>query len=204
MAKRQYYFNHDFYNLKSDEELTILSNFKTHQWTINCSCGPNAVLMILHYFNDFSMIEEDVFNQVDCKIPGGTKIKNIVDFLRNNNYEIESSIEHPKTVNGKCFETMEDFRDFVIDNLKKGYPILVESVYYGGHYQVIIGYDRRSEDGFLNDVLIFADSSDETDDFVDGYTYFSAFKFFMMWFDDRFLPIEHRQQPYVVVKGKKK
>lgn len=39
MAKRQYYFKHDFYNLKSDEELTILSNFKTHQWTINCSCG---------------------------------------------------------------------------------------------------------------------------------------------------------------------
>ena len=86
---------------------------------------------------------------------------------------------------------------------KNGYPILVESVYYGGHYQVIIGYDSRTENGgYLNDVLIFADSSDKTDDYIDGYTYFSAFKFFRMWFDDRFLPIEHRQQPYVVVKGK--
>lgn len=46
MAKRDYYIKHDFYNLKSDEELTILSNFKTHQWTINCACGPNAILMI--------------------------------------------------------------------------------------------------------------------------------------------------------------
>ena len=203
LAKRQYYIKHNFYDLKNDDELTILSNFKTHQWTIECACGPNAVLMILNYFNDYSKTEKEIFDSVDCKIPGGTKIKNIVDFLRNNNYEIETSIEHPKTINGKCFETMEEFRDFIIVNLKKGYPILVESVYYGGHYQVIIGYDQRSDNGgFLNDILIFADSSDETDDYIDGYTYFSAFKFFKMWFDDRFLPIEHRQQPFIVVKGK--
>ena len=202
MSKREYYIKHDFYNLKSDEELTILSNFKTHQWEIECACGPNAVLMILNYFNDYSMTEKEIFESVDCKIPGGTKIKNIVDFLRNRGYEIETSIEHAKNVNGKCFGTMEEFRDFVIDNLKKGYPILVESVYYGGHYQVIIGYDRRSEDNYFNDVLIFADSSDETDDCIDGYNYFSAFKFYMMWFDDRFFPVEHRQQPYIVVKSK--
>lgn len=203
MAKRDYYIKHDFYNLENDEELTILSKFKTHQWTIEAACGPNAILMILNYFNDYSMTEKEIFDSVDCKSPGGTKIKNIVDFFRNKNYEIETSIEHPKTVNGKCFDTMEEFREFIIINLKKGYPILVESVYYGGHYQVIIGYDKRSKNGFLNDILIFADSSDETDDYVDGYHYFSAFKFFMMWFDDRFLPIEHRQQPYIVVKGKK-
>lgn len=203
MAKREYYVNYDFYDLKSDDQLTILTNFKTHQWTIECACGPNAVLMILNYYNDYSMNEKEIFKRVDCKIPGGTKIKNIVDFFRDNGYEVESSIEHPKTVNGKCFETMEEFREFVISNLKKGYPILVESVYYGGHYQIIIGYDHRSDDeSFLKDILIFADSSDETDDYIDGYTYFSAFKFFKMWFDDRFLPIEHRQQPYVVVKGK--
>lgn len=204
MPKRDYYIHHDFYHLKSDEELTILSNFKTHQWEIECACGPNAVLMILNYFHDYSMSEKDIFDQVDCKIPGGTKVKNIVEFFRDNHYVVQTSIEYPKSVNGKCFETMEEFRDFVIDNLRKGYPILVESVYYGGHYQVIIGYDRRSEEGFLQDILIFADSSDETDDYKDGYIYFSAFKFYRMWFDDRFLPVEHRQQPFVVVKGKEK
>ncbi len=203
MAKREYYFNHNFYEMQSDEELTILTNFQTHQRTLRCSCGPNAILMILNYYNDYAMSEEDIFTKVDCKIPGGTKIKNIVDFFRDKGYEVETSIEHSKTVNGKCFETMQEFKDFVITNLKMGYPILVESVYYGGHYQVIIGYDSRTEnDGYLNDVLIFADSSDNTDDYIDGYTYFSAFKFYKMWFDDRFLPIEHRQQPYVVVKGK--
>lgn len=201
--KREYYYNYDFYNMKSDEQLTILEHFPTHQWTIQCSCGPNATLMILNYFKDYSMDEKQVFDEVDCKIPGGTKIKNIVDFFRNHGYEIETSIEHAKTVNGKVFDTMEEFRDFVIENLKKGYPILVESVYYGGHYQVIIGYDQRSKENFLHDIIIFTDSSDETDDYQDGYHYFSAFKFYKMWFDDRFLPVEHRMQPYIVVKGKK-
>lgn len=204
MSKRKYYINHDFYNLESDDELTILSKFKTNQQTIECSCGPNAILMILNYFNDDQLSEEEIFKLVDCKIPGGTKIKNIVDFFRNRGYNIDTSIETQKTINGKVFDTMIEFRDFVINNLKNGYPILVESVYYGGHYQVIIGYDKRSEsdDKFHQDILIFADSADKTDDHIDGYTYFSAYKFFRMWFDDRFLPIEHRQQPYIVIKGK--
>lgn len=201
--KREYYYHYDFYNMESDDELTILTHFPTHQGKISCACGPNAVLMILNYFHDYSMSEKEIFNKVDCKIPGGTKIKNIVDFLRNEGYEIETSIEHAKTVNGKVFDTMEEFQDFVIENLKKGYPILVESVYYGGHYQVIIGYDKRAKDNFWHDIIIFADSSDHTDDYEDGYHYFSAFKFYKMWFDDRFLPVEHRQQPYIVVKGKK-
>lgn len=46
MAKREYYINHDFYNLKDDEELTILSDFKTHQMTLSGACGPNATLNI--------------------------------------------------------------------------------------------------------------------------------------------------------------
>ena len=50
--------------------------------------------------------------------------------------------------------------------------------------------------------LIFADSSDHTDDYEDEYHYFLAFKFYKMWFDDRFLPGEHRMQPYIVVKEK--
>lgn len=104
--KRQYYCNYDFYNMKSDDQLTILEHFPTHQWTIPCACGPNATLMILNYFKDYSLSEKEIFDEVDCKIP-------------------------------------------------------------------------------------------------DGYHYFSAFKFYTMWFDDRFLPVEHRIQPYIVVKGRK-
>lgn len=201
---RKYYFNYDFYNMKSDEQLTIITNFKTRQATIDYACGPNAVLMILNYFGDYSLNERDVFERVKCKQPGGTKIYDIAEFLKQENFIIETSIEKQKNESGKIFDSMEDFRDFVILNLKRGYPILVESVYYGGHYQVIIGYDKRSEnDDYKNDVIIFADSNDSTDDYKDGYNYFSAYKFYKMWFDDRFFPEEHRIQPYILVKGKK-
>ncbi len=173
---REYYFNYDFYNMKSDEQLTIITNFKTRQATLDYSCGPNAVLMILNYFGDYSMNEREVFDRVKCKQPGGTKIKDIVDFLRKKDFIIETSIEQQRNTSGKIFGTMKEFRDFVISNLKMGYPILVESVYYGGHYQVIIGYDKRSEnDNYKNDVIIFADSNDSTDDFRDGYNCFSAY-----------------------------
>lgn len=202
--KREYYFNHDFYNMKSDEQLTILNNFKTRQGTIDYACGPNAVLMILNYFNDYSMTEKEIFDKVNCRQPGGTKIEDIVKLFKEKNYDIETSIEQSRKEDNKIFTSMNEFRKFVIANLQQGHPILVESVYYGGHYQVIIGYDKRSEgENFKNDILIFADSSDSTDDYVDGYHYFSAFKFYKMWFDDRFFPANQRIQPYVLVKGKK-
>lgn len=201
VAKRKYYYQHDFYNLENDEELTILTNFKTRQWTIEFACGPNAMLMIMNYFNDFSKTEQDIFKEVHCKQPGGTDIKDIVAFFKKHHYLIETSIDQKP--GELIFKTMDEFKKFVINNLKKGYPILVESVYYGGHYQVIIGYDSRTEnDGYLNDILIFADSSDETDDYIDGYHYFSAFKFYTMWFDHKFFEEKHRIQPYIVVKGR--
>ena len=84
--KREYYYNYDFYNMQSDEQLTILTHFKTKQATLEYSCGPNAVLMILNYFNDYSMNEKDIFEKVKCKQPGGTKIEDIVKFFKENNY----------------------------------------------------------------------------------------------------------------------
>lgn len=200
MSKRKYYYDYDFYNMVSDEELTIISHFPTRQETINSACGPNAILMILNYYKDQRFTEKDVCDSVYCRLNYGTKIKDVVDFFRDNNYIVETSIEKNKNVNGRVFDYMEEFYQFVIDNLSKGYPILVESVYYGGHYQVIIGYDKRNQKNFYDDILILADSSDETDGNPDGYVYISAFKFFTMWFDDRYFPVEHRIQPFVVVK----
>lgn len=200
--KREYYFNYDFYNMESDEQLSIITNFKTRQATLDYACGPNAVLMILNYFGVYSYNERQVFDKVKCRQPGGTKIEDIVEFLKQEDFIIETSIEKERNDSGKIFDTMNDFRDFVISNLRMGYPILVESVYYGGHYQVIIGYDKRGN-SYKNDVIIFADSNDSTDDYRDGYNYFSAYKFYKMWFDDRFFPKEHRIQPYILVKGKR-
>lgn len=192
---RKYYFNYDFYNIKSDENLTILSNFKTLQDSLDSGCGPASVLMCMNYFNDYSFTEEEIYKKVGCSKLKGTEIANIVDFLKVNNYSIDTSVNSSKKL-----ENMEDFRSFCITNLKKGYPIIVESVYFGGHYQVIIGYDKY--DDYHDDMIIFADSSDTTDGKKDGYVYFSAWVFYSMWFDAKYLLLENREQPFIVVKGK--
>lgn len=43
----RYYVNLDFYNMKSDDQLTIIEKFKTVQQTTEWSCGPATVLMVL-------------------------------------------------------------------------------------------------------------------------------------------------------------
>ena len=45
----KYWVNPDFYNMESDEEVTILKNFKTMQQTSEFSCAPSSVTMSLEY-----------------------------------------------------------------------------------------------------------------------------------------------------------
>ena len=61
--KREYYYKHDFYNMNSDDQLTILPKFKTRQGIVDCACGPNCILMIMNYFNDYSLEEDTI-----CKV----------------------------------------------------------------------------------------------------------------------------------------
>jgi LysM repeat protein len=56
----KYYVNPDFYNLKSDEELTLISNFKTYQQTSEWSCGNAAALMVLEHFGIDDYSEWDI------------------------------------------------------------------------------------------------------------------------------------------------
>ncbi|HBT65505.1 MAG TPA: hypothetical protein DEB10_12695 [Ruminococcaceae bacterium] len=49
-AASVYYGNPDFYNMESDDQLTILKNFKTFQQTTEYSCGAASALMALTHF----------------------------------------------------------------------------------------------------------------------------------------------------------
>lgn len=46
----KYYVNPDIFNMKSDDELTIISNFRTYQQTAEWSCGSASILMVLEHF----------------------------------------------------------------------------------------------------------------------------------------------------------
>jgi hypothetical protein len=70
----KYYVNPDFYNMKSDDQLTIISNFKTFQQTSEWSCGNAATLMVLEHFGVSDYGEWDIAVKsgadVDLDVPG--------------------------------------------------------------------------------------------------------------------------------------
>ncbi len=70
----KYYVNPDFYNMKSNDELTIISNFKTFQQTSEWSCGNAVVLMVLEHFGVDKYSEWDIAVKsnagVDLDVPG--------------------------------------------------------------------------------------------------------------------------------------
>lgn len=56
----KYYVNPDFYRMKSNDNLTIISNFKTYQQTAEWSCGSATILMVLEHFGVNKYSEWDI------------------------------------------------------------------------------------------------------------------------------------------------
>lgn len=93
----KYYVNPDFYNMKSDDELTIITNFKTFQQTSEWSCGSATILMVLEHFGVDKYSEWDIAVKsnagVDLDVPGsepgsannfpeyGTSVDDIIKFF---------------------------------------------------------------------------------------------------------------------------
>ena len=97
----RFYKNPDFFNLKSDETLTIIENFKTMQQTTEWSCGNVTALMVLENMNlntnKFTemKIAEDMKSSTDLDTPNakpgsannygeyGTDVKQMNEFFGN-------------------------------------------------------------------------------------------------------------------------
>ena len=70
----RYYVNLDFYNMPSDDQLTIIPKFKTMQQTTEWSSANAAVLMVLYHFGntDFTEMQlaEIMISSTDLDTPG--------------------------------------------------------------------------------------------------------------------------------------
>jgi hypothetical protein len=55
-----YWVNPDFYNMKFNDHLTILTNYKTFLQTTEWSCGPATVLTVLNHFGLTNYTEWDI------------------------------------------------------------------------------------------------------------------------------------------------
>lgn len=200
----------DFYSMESNGRgLTIISGYPTYQQTKCYSCGPSAVLTILWHFGITSYDEMQLvelcgtLTKLNERDEGGTPTAGICAFFKSLGWNVESSFYAAKK-NQIIFEKASDFRDYAVDKLRSGIPIMVENICLGAHWRVIIGYDTMGTDDTADDVLIFMDSADVRDHCQDGYAVENMEEFFDTWHDAGALPADQRIQQYIAAWPKNK
>ncbi len=195
------YFNTlDFYNMESNDTLSIISKFKTQQQTSEWSCGLSSALMVMEHFGVRGDHDEESLammrsNGMDY---AGTTLADVVNILETaGGFDVLSTHD---------FED-EDLWDFMTletieETVAGGTPILIAWNDWGGHWQTIIGYDNMGTEYQGDDVIIVADSYDTTDHNQDGYGVYSAERFYYNWtmFDwfETYFGIDDREMLFAI------
>ncbi len=176
------YFAHpDVYNMVSTDTLTILPHFMTQQQTSEWSCGVSAALMVLNYFGKLGDYTEQTlaeFRSVGLTSgkggaePSSTSLTQVVDIFNGvGGFDLVTTKDYGDEVYDKF--TLEQIQEFLKDNT----PVMIGWNDWGGHWQVIIGYDTMGTDTEQDDVIIVADPYDTTDHNQDGYGIYPAERF---------------------------
>ena len=173
------YFKHpDFYNLKSSKSLSIISNFKTMQQTSEWSCGVASALMTLEHFDKLGNYNEKSLAEFRTNKlePGATSLESMIKIFEGiGGFKINSTYDYESD------EYDQISLEMIQDYLKKDIPVMVAWNDWGGHWQVIIGYDTMGTETTQDDVIIVADPYDTTDHNQDGYGIYPAERFFYNW-----------------------
>jgi len=169
-----YFSRLDFYNMTSTDTLTILTNFKTQQQTSEWSCGVTSSLMVLNWYGKLADYNELTLAQLrpQGEEPGATSLSDMVAIFDGvGGFECYSAIDAGEDV-------YEIFNfDYIQETLAAGNPIMIGWNDWGGHWEVIIGYDNMGTETTQDDVIIVADPYDTTDHNQDGYGIYGAERF---------------------------
>lgn len=184
----KYYVINDYYNMKSNGTLHIISNYETYQQTTEYTCGCSAALMVLNHYGNKDFNEMQIGELVKVDTEKGTSVEGLANFFKSIGY----TVDYNASVNS-FFDNINDFEKFVVEKIDSGVPIMVDWVDWDGHWQTIIGIDICNGSTPYDDVLIFADSYDVTDHCQDGYYIFPLGRFFDMWREG---PCAKKQVPY--------
>lgn len=153
----KYYVNPDFYNMKSDENMTILNNFKTMQQTTEYSCGNVAALMTLYHLGIRDYTEEDL--AIGMKSSMDLDVENAPIGSANNYHEYGSDVKR-----------MHDYLS-TIPQIK-----IVESSYRMDYSQAdLLGVDSGSTGNDLGNLpptftyasLYTSDNDDSSENYVE-------------------------------------
>ena len=170
------YFNTlDFYNMESTDTLTILSHFKTQQQTSEWSCGVSSALMVMNWYGKLGDYNEESLAAYRSNglAPGATSMTQLVEIFQGvGGFDLYSRLDCGDD------EVYDVFTfDYIRETLAAGDPIIVGWNDWGGHWQVIVGYDTMGTETTQDDVIIVADPYDTTDHNQDGYGVYSAERF---------------------------
>jgi hypothetical protein len=159
--KSSYYQSLDFYLMRSSRTLTLLEKFPTYQQTTGVTCGSSCALMTLNYFG-----RSDGYDEMTLKALRGTS-------------QDTTYLRHLLTifdeVGGFSYTSTFDYTPdeitpaLLLRLLREGIPVIIGTSEWGGHWQIMIGYDTMGTDATADDVLILADPYDRTDHTEDGY-----------------------------------
>ena len=184
----RYYVANDYFGMKSDATLHILSQFQTYQQTTEYTCGAASALMVLNWFGQKQYHEKAVAGLLETHTTKGSSVENIADFFDLIGWNVDF---HAST--DRRFQTVEAAERAIIDYIDRGIPMMVDWVDWAGHWQVLIGIDTCGTDTPYDDVLIFADPYDVTDHKQDGYYTYPLGRFFGMWREG---PCAGKDAPY--------
>ncbi|MCL1983061.1 MAG: dockerin type I domain-containing protein [Clostridiales bacterium] len=199
-----YWPQHDYYNATSSDTLTMLTGFATTQQATGWACGPTSAVMVMDWFGlRGDLNEEDLASLRQKPSQGGaTNLQQMVNIFEGLNaldakgigewgkwnilssYDIVKDYGITKPVGGKYnLMSVDELMDgtLIKELLSEGIPILIGWNSFGGHWQVIIGYDDMGSDDTKNHVLILADPYDTTDHRNDGYNIQSLERFVYDW-----------------------
>jgi hypothetical protein len=158
---RTYYPSLDFYTMPSGGSFTLLEKFGTFQQTTGVTCGPSCALMVLDYFGQLNGYDEMTLKALRGTSQDTTYLRHLLNI-----FDAVGGVEYVSTFD---YERKDITPAIFLDFLGKGIPVIIGTNEWGGHWQIVIGYDTMGTETTQDDVLILADPYDRTDHHEDGY-----------------------------------
>ena len=174
--------------------LIKINNFPNILQTTDFSCGAAVTLMILKYFGYNQQTQQSLIKKLDIRSINnkrsdntyGCKTIDIVKYLTKNNIAVKYNTNNKNLL----FKNVIQFREFVINNIKIGNPILVESLFDGGHWNIIYGYDNNRNRLLISDPIY-------------SYVTASIYDFFNVWYDKNLISTNIVYQQFILVEKQK-
>lgn len=174
LDKTTYWPDYDYYKTTSSDTLTMLTGYKTQLQTTGWTCVLSSALSVLEWYGERGDLNEQdlasLRSDTRSRRAGATSLKELENVFEKlgelkltGEWVYESSLDSED-----AYEKIYD-PEWVKGHLAAGHPIMVIWNSYGGHGQVIIGYDDMGTKVTSDDVLIMMDPYDSTDHNANGY-----------------------------------